>query len=333
MELASKLLNLLERPNSKVVDVSLSVLGNLAMYDQPRAVMTSNNGVNTLVKIISTLAEEKILGRACRVIANLAMNEVAATDFHNRGTVQLLQKTIRDVNSAKSKGAAIRAIRILCERKGKNRKIISESNGISLITATLVDSDDLDLIKIIMKCLAVLTVDTHRNNGACGTQEANENLVQQIEKETGEFKKLVQFVEDCANYITLSGTMRKISRHIWVPTMIVLANLSQHSKLRPKLGNAGIIPAFVSRLQKNDTSLSSKQFVQCVYALSLYCQESVNRLKLRELGGLQFFVSLLSSHESHHKAVHKKVLGSLVRFGYDNISMKVFYCKTTLRIE
>ena len=123
--------------------------------------------------------------------------------------------------------------------------------------------------------------------------------------------------------MTLSGRNRKIPRQIWIPSMTILVNLSQHSKLRPKLGNAGFVPAFVNRLQKYDTTLSPKQFNNCVYALCLYCEESVNRLKLRELGGLQFFVSLLSSDIPLHVGVHKKVLGSLIRFGYDNISMKV----------
>ena len=250
------------------------------------------------------------------------MNEVAASQFHNNCTVHLLEKTITDVTGPKAKGAAIRAIRILCERKGRNRKIITESNGVALIMKTLIETHDSDLIKVIVKSLAVLTDDTHRIVGACGTKEANQKIVEQIEDVSDEFKKLVEFVH--SENTNLLGAKRKLSRQVWVPSMTILANLSQHTKLRPKLGNAGLIPAFVHRLLKHDTSLSSKQFTYCLYALCLYCEESVNRLKLRELGGLQFFVTLLSSNKPNHKAVHKKVLESLVRFGYDNISMKVF---------
>ena len=320
-DLAIKLLALLERPNSKVVDVSLSILGNLAMFPKPRDAMTSNNGVNVLVKIISSLAEEKILGRACRVIANLAMNDSATSGFHNKETVRLLQKTIRDVQGSKAKGAAIRAIRILCEKKGNNRKISAETNAIALIMATLMETADLELIKIIVKSIVILTDDTHRNSGACGSKDANNTLVQQIEEGSNEFTKFIELMSH--DQINISGTDRKISRHIWIPSMTILANLSFHQKLRPKLGNAGIIPAFIKRLQSNDTVLSSKQFFQFVNALCLYCQESVNRLKLRELGGLQYFVTLLSSNKPHHRAVHKKILESLVRFGYDSLSMKV----------
>ena len=328
VRLATMLLNLLERPKSKVVDVSLSILGNLAMHEKPRDTMVKNNGVNVLVKIISSLAEEKILGRACRVIANLAVDAIAASDFHNKGTVQLLQKTIRDVNGAKSKGAAIRAIRILCEQKGRNRNIISESNGVALIMGELIDASDTDLIKIIVKTLAVLTEDTHKVNRACGTKEANDKLVQQIEENSDDFKKLVQFVD--GNSIQAIGTSRKISRHIWIPAMTILVNLSYHTKLRPKLGNAGLIPAFVNRLQNHETNMSYKQFIQSLNALCLYCNESVNRLKLRELGGLQFFVTILSSSKPAHQSVHKKLLEALIRFGYDSISMKVTFCKSIL---
>ena len=321
IDLTIKLLALLERPNSKVVDVSLSILGNLAMFSKPRDAMTAHNGVNVLVKIISSLAEEKILGRACRVIANLAMNETATSGFHSKETVRLLQKTLRDVQGAKAKGAAIRAIRILCEKKGKNRKICAETNAIALIMTTLLETNDIELIKIIVKSIAILTDDTHRNSGACGSKEANHILVQQIEEGSNEFGKFIELMS--SDQIIISGANHKISRHIWIPAMTVLANLSYHQNLRPKLGNSGIIPAFVKRLQNNDTVLSSKQFFQGVNALCLYCQESVNRLKLRELGGLQYFVSVISSNKPHHRAVHKKILESLVRFGYDNISMKV----------
>lgn len=321
IDLAVKLLGLLERPNSKVVDVSLSILGNIAMFPKPRDAVTSNNGVNILVKIISSLAEEKILGRACRVIANLSMNDAAASGFHNKETVRLLQKTVRDVHGAKAKGAAIRAIRILCEKKGANRRIAAETNAIALIMATLLETTDTELLKILVKSLAILTDDTHRSNGACGTREANQNLVQQVEEGSNQFLKLIELVGN--DQIIISGANRKVSRHVWIPSMTILSNLSQHPKLRPKLGNVGIIPAFVNRLQNHDSVLSSNQFFQGINALSLYCHESVNRLKLRELGGLQFFVSLLSSNKPHHRAVHKKILESLVRFGYDSLSMKV----------
>ena len=144
IKLAIKLLSLLERPNSKVVDVSLSILGNIAMFPKTRDAMKSNNGVNVLVKIISSLAEEKILGRACRVIANLSMNDAAASEFHKKETVRLLQKTVRDVQGTKAKGAAIRAIRILCEKKGGNRRVAAETNAIALIVATLLETTDIE---------------------------------------------------------------------------------------------------------------------------------------------------------------------------------------------
>ena len=76
--------------------------------------------------------------------------------------------------------------------------------------------------------------------------------------------------------------------------------------------------------------MSYKQFIQGLNALCLYCNESVNRLKLRELGGLQFFVTILSSSKPAHQSVHKKLLEALIRFGYDSISMKVKFCKSFL---
>ena len=324
MELSKKLVSFLERPNSRIVDVSLSILGNLAMYDKARAAIIDHGGVQALIRIISTLAEEKILGRACRVIANVAMDNAAASDFHKQNAVRLILKIIKEVVGTKSKGAAVRAVRILCETKGAHRKVASDSNALILITSILKNSNDLELIKVVIKCLAILTEDTHRSSRGCGSREANTKLVLDIEEHSDEFKKIIELV-DVQNGETDSGSRKKTSKRIWVPAMTVLYNLSHHTKLRLKLGAAGIVPAFVYRLQNYETSLSSKEFVQFVNALFLYCHESVNRIKLREQGGLQFFVSILSSRQSYHRAVHKVVLGSLVTFGYDGISMKVSF--------
>ena len=322
MELSKKLVSFLKRPNSRIVDVSLSILGNLAMYDKAREAIIDCDGVKVLVKIISTLAEQKILGRACRVIANIAMDDAAASDFHKQNVVRLLLKTIKEVDETKSKGAAVRAVRILCETKGTHRKVASDSNALILITSILQNTNDLELTKIVIKSLAILTEGTHRSSSGCSNRDANTKLVLDIEEHSDEFKRIVELVGE-ENCEVGRGSRKRTSKRIWLPAMTVLYNLSHHTKLRLNLGTAGIVPAFVYRLQNYKTSLSSKEFVKFVHALCLYCQESVNRIKLRELGGLQFFVSVLSSRQSCHKAVHKVVLGSLVKFGYDNISMKV----------
>ena len=55
-------------------------------------------------------------------------------------------------------------------------------------------------------------------------------------------------------------------------------------------------------------------------ALCLYCRESVNRMKLREFGGLRLFVTLLGDDEN--KSLHNRILNSLLQFAYDDQGLK-----------
>ena len=57
--------------------------------------------VDVLVQIISKLAEEKILGRACRVIANLSQDSLCAKDFLSLGVLPWLLKTLKESKTPK----------------------------------------------------------------------------------------------------------------------------------------------------------------------------------------------------------------------------------------
>ena len=313
-ELVAKLIPLLQRPNSKIVDMSLSVLGNLLMHRRPREQvcstrirMTTGNsiliifqarehkGVELLVRIISTLAEEKILGRVCRVIANLSQDGVNSREFLNLGIIPLLLKTLKDVKSAKAKISVIRAIRILSQTH-EGRVIALENKAVADITSYL-SSNDSELLKSVCKSLSVLT-----------GQTKSKDMAEQIGSETGGFKLLVD----------LSEHQRK---SMWIPALMTLSNLSKHEHLRPLLGNVGAITAMTDRAMSED--LSSMEFATVVKALCHFSNESVNRIKLRESGALKLFVQLLASDVSRHKTVREQIIFCLPRFGYDALSLKV----------
>ena len=54
-----------------------------------------------LFRIISTLAEEKILGRACRVIGNLSQDFASGKEFLGLGVMPWLLKTLKEAKTAK----------------------------------------------------------------------------------------------------------------------------------------------------------------------------------------------------------------------------------------
>ncbi len=67
--------------------------------------------------------------------------------------------------------------------------------------------------------------------------------------------------------------------------------------------------------------LSPKEVAHCVTALCLYCREAVNRMKLRESGGLKLFVSILGSTD--RSSLHPRIVNSLLQYGYDESSLRV----------
>lgn len=118
-------------------------------------------------------------------------------------------------------------LRILCEAK-ENRKVATESNAVMVITSQL-RCDDVELQKATLKFLLAVTSDFPRDNG---------QICNQIEHEGFAFVKLIEFAQSAEK------------KSIWIPAMLTLSNLSKVESLRPHLGNAGTIQAFVQKVPK-----------------------------------------------------------------------------------
>jgi hypothetical protein len=70
-----------------------------------------------------------------------------------------------------------------------------------------------------------------------------------------------------------------------------------------------------------NNDLTSKEVAHSVTALCLYCRESVNRMKLREFGGLKLFITLLN--DDRKKSLHNRIINSLLQFAYDDLGLRV----------
>ncbi len=289
----SKLVPLLKRPNSKIVDVVLSTLGNLMLHEEARTLIREDHGLQTLVNILSNLSEESILGRACRVVANAAQNHANAKTLRSLGLVLILVKTLNEVKGAKAKTAAVRAIRIVGGIETKEN--LMSSNAVAAISSQL-SSDDEDLLKATIKCLAKFT--SYKCDGIMATQIQGEG-------------------EGFQNLVKLAGHENK---SIWEHAIVTLVNLSNLDFLRPNLGNVGTISVFIDKV--NSKELPKVEAVRCVRALCLYCRESVNRMKLRNSGGLRLFVSILRD-TNEDPSLQDKVIKSLMQFAYDDLGLKV----------
>jgi len=137
--LLAKLIKLLARPNSRVVDVTLSILGNLMMKSTARKKIRAERdmgGVAALVGVLSTLAEESILCRAARTVANMAQDPVLSKALHDRDILQVVLKVLGDAKQAKLRQVIIRALKILSDTTGHRYRAV-ELRAPSVVAAQL----------------------------------------------------------------------------------------------------------------------------------------------------------------------------------------------------
>ena len=298
-ELVLKLAQLLKRPNSKVVDVALSILGNLLLNEVARKQIRPH--IKVVTSILTTINEESILARTCRVLANVAQDSENARLLKSQNLLIVLVKTLNELKNPKAKASVVRAIRVLgALEKPEN---VLTSNALAsvslLLTAPAKDKgEDDELLKAVTKCLAKLT-----------SNHCDQFKALQIQGEGQGFQRLVE----CCRHENSS---------IWEPALATLVNLSFVESLRPNLGNAGVIWTFIVKANENG-ALSQNDFFRTINALCLYCRESVNRMKIRDAGGLRLFVSILQDPEKNKLAVKNKIIKSLMQFSYDDMSLKV----------
>ena len=298
--LVLSLVRILKRPNSKVVDVALSILGNLLLNDFARKQISPH--IKVVTSILSSINEESILARTARVLANLAQNSENLKILKSQKLLIVLTKTLNELKNPKAKASVIRAIREIA--KVENHETLLNSNAIASVSLLLTspsgpydEKEQEELLKAVTKCLAKLT------------NHCDQFLALQIQGQDSKgFEKLVEYC-------------KHENVQIWEPSLITLINLSSVESLRPNLGNAGVIFTFIVKANES-SALSPNDFSRTINALCLYCHESVNRMKIRDGGGLRLFVSILQDPQKD-KAVKEKIIKSLIFYAYDDLSLKV----------
>ena len=118
-------------------------------------------------------------------------------------------------------------------------------------------------------------------------------------------EELVKLVDDANSTTSLNA-------------LTLLLCLTEVSDIRPSIGAAGGIPLFV-RLMTDERMHVNKTSV--INALCLCGKEAVNRVKIREHGGLQLF--LKSLQDETFSAVHDRLISGLVCFHYDDASIEI----------
>jgi len=291
----TNLVSLLNRSNPKIIDISLSILANLLQEELARQQIRSCGGLVKLINIVQNIEDNNILCRAWRAVANAAQDAKNIALLHQHGLASHLSQALVSLTDAPSQVVLVRCVRIAGDTDRHRGYLVAEGalERVVNILVSLEDETNHELCKAVSKCLAKLS------HGA---------RLEEAEK----------ILPGVAVLVRMAGNAR---RDLAENCLGVLVNLSQLDQLRPCLGNAEVVDVLVTKFYSCDANSKLKNSV--ITALCLYCRESVNRVKLREVGGCRLFVEVLSSEEEEMIKLQDMVLNSMLQFIYDNHSLNV----------
>ncbi|XP_053095392.1 armadillo repeat-containing protein 5 [Pangasianodon hypophthalmus] len=307
------LLAILRRPESsrKILDLTLSILANCCTEKETRAEVRRLDGVSLVVEVLKRHASvETVENRAARALGNLAMDPEGSAQIHSAGGVPplLLCLSLSSSPSSPSSPSVVpppppTASSSMLERAQSAARALfylsdSPSNRLSLLSQGALPALALFLapeypLGLRRACLRAL----HELTRGCGAECAREVSVSGVLSQLGPLA---------------SGDGGGALEELALKT---LANLCSQGCLRPLVGSLGVIPKFTEEAKK-DPLKSSVLFK----ALCLCCKEAVNRVKVKESGGLEVLIGFLSAYQNH--PLTRLAILACVDFVYDEVALE-----------
>ncbi|KAF9421142.1 hypothetical protein HW555_002854 [Spodoptera exigua] len=296
----------LRKPNERILDITLSILGNCCLEEESSLVV-GKYSFAPLVNIIKTVCRDSIVGRACRVIGNLAQRNTNADGLHNHGAVTALVTLIenRDKNTSyPTLTMAVRAIRQLWMVNEKREEMLSLNSVRCIAILLTTECETAGIIK-----------STTIARESEGLRKSQEELITGILKCLGYFT--THSTAQCAEQIQGDGRgyqcLVALTKRFESLALKCLMNLCYLSSCRPLLGIAGFVECLVGILQKNTDVASWPEGT--AQALAQLSGESVNRSRLRHCGGLPLLVAAarINPHAMH----------ALLQYVFDDTSFQI----------
>lgn len=285
----SALLGLVEKP--KYSDICLSILANCCLIDKAREEVIRRGGCRSIARILSCIEKESVRNRACRGLANIAMTSRGAKAIHGCKAVEHIVTFLTSPTSCESQVTALRAVRILANTPECRDDLVSCKAAAAAVKFLQTEA----LQKPAVQALASLT------------QSCSVECALQI-KEADGFKILEELLQASDIGVLESA-------------FAALVNLSVVGDVRPDLGAAQAISALIRQL--SDYKLAKPSYGTLFSSLCRYSQESVNRIRIRESGGLPLLVQTLSDQSK--KELWSCCVCAILHFRYDEPSLAVLW--------
>ncbi|XP_058872998.1 armadillo repeat-containing protein 5 [Acipenser ruthenus] len=218
----------------------------------------------------------------------------------------------------------------------ENSALIHEMGGIPSLLSTLSSSQDPECLHSVLRAVRNLS-DTPRHRLSLLSRGVLPLLLSLCAPETppnttqASLRALAELTRgcspECAQELSQNSALAKLGALALSPelgsgvgewSLRVLCNACLQGSLRPSVGSAGVVPRIVEGIRKGDPGKSA----YLVRALCLCCREAVNRNKIREAGGLELLVSLLSQSSSQPGSQYRLVLFAFLDFIYDDSALE-----------
>ncbi|XP_060569546.1 uncharacterized protein LOC132727962 isoform X1 [Ruditapes philippinarum] len=280
-----------EQYMSKVIDISLSILGNMCMEGVTRkqVLKDKKTGVTILVELFEEVEPESLQNRACRCLSNMLLDPGSWELVCCSSVIEKIVKLLQDTEKDEIKQTCIRALRLLGQTGPHVQKLV-EKNVIS-VTSKLIDSDVDTLKSSALRCIHSLSV-----HGST-LQFARQVIA------SGKIPYLLSLVKESN-----------------IEAFQIVTRLCEHHNFRAEFGNSGGITMFYEEFSSQEPFWEYLR-EDLLSVLCLCCKEAVNRVKLRDENVLRFFIQSLE--DAKFRTLHARIISALVCFLYDETSFDV----------
>ncbi|KAG9264111.1 armadillo repeat-containing protein 5 [Astyanax mexicanus] len=312
------LLEILRRPESsrKILDLALSILANCCTEKETRTEVRKLDGISIVVEVLKRHSSvESVENRAARALGNLAMDPEGSANVHSAGGVPplILCLTLSNPPSCPSPSSPPSSPSALPPAPMPSCPKLERAQSAARALLYLSDTPANRLSLLSQGALSALAFFIAPEYPA-GLRRASLRALHELTRGCG---------TECAREMSGSGAMAQLGllasgegeASLEELALKTLANLCSQGCLRPLVGSLGVIPKFAEEVKKDP--LRSGIFFK---ALCLCCKEAVNRVKVKESGGLEVLINFLSAHQNH--PFTRLAILACVDFVYDEAALE-----------
>ncbi|KAJ8402634.1 hypothetical protein AAFF_G00367170 [Aldrovandia affinis] len=301
------LLEVLRHPacHRKTLDLALSILANCCTESETRVEVRKLGGICQVVEVLKNVPVETVQNRAARALGNLAIDPENSALIHSAGGVSPLILCLSPSSSSSSSPPTV-PITSPCPKLE-----CAQSAARALLYLSDTPSNRLSLLSQgALPALALLIGPEYPS----GLRRASLRSLNELTRSCS---------AECAREVSRSGALAQLGllasddsdQPLKEIALKTLANLCSQGCLRPLVGSLGVIQKFVEEVKKAPSK--SGMFFR---ALCLCCKEAVNRVKVKECGGLEVLISFLSAN--HSPLLSRLAILAFVDFVYDESALE-----------